>query len=197
MILCLIASFHLAATNTEQVSESLGHIIGKHLEELGLPLDLDALAKGLQEEAAGKPAPLEEEDCLAQMAKLQKEQEAKIAEEKRANAEALLNEERSKPGIVSCLGGKLLYKVLKSGHGTPLASYNSPIVRWTKGGVSTEERLSLIEAPLTLQKGLAGMRQGEVRTLFIHPDLYESSTLTVELLQVDAQIPITERVPTN
>jgi peptidylprolyl isomerase len=187
-MIALLFAAHLATADAQRISESLGHMIGKHLEELGLPLDLDALAKGLQEEGEGKSSPLEEEACLAQLEKLQKEQEIKKAEDQKALTEALLTEQKAKPGVISCLDGKLLYEVLQPGKGVPLASYNSPLIRRSQEGLSIEERICLSEASPMLQKGLSGMREGEVRKFYIHPDLNDAVIMTVELLQVDTPV---------
>ena len=51
----LFLSFITAAfgdVETGQLSEALGHMIGKNLQSLDVPLDMARIAKGLQDEVA-------------------------------------------------------------------------------------------------------------------------------------------------
>ena len=47
-----------------KISEAIGHLIGKNLEELGVDFDLDAVVKGLKEESEGKASPLSDDECV-------------------------------------------------------------------------------------------------------------------------------------
>ena len=67
--------------SVSEVSEAIGHLIGKNLETLGLEFDLDAVVRGLQEESEGKSSPLNEEECVQAIAILQEEKmEATVAQ---------------------------------------------------------------------------------------------------------------------
>ena len=77
-------------TNLEKVSESLGHLIGKHIENLDLPLDLNALAKGIEAERMGNDAPLNEEECLEAIASLQEKKQEELAKKNLEEAEKYL-----------------------------------------------------------------------------------------------------------
>lgn len=84
----------LAEETTEEVakvSEAMGHIIGKNLEALGLDFDLDALVKGLLEEAQGKASPLSEEECVQTIALLQEEKILKTGEQELEREDAVSN----------------------------------------------------------------------------------------------------------
>ncbi|MBU6383590.1 MAG: hypothetical protein KGR16_04680 [Verrucomicrobia bacterium] len=59
--------------DVSKVSEAIGHMIGKNLEELGLDFDLDAVVKGLKEESEGIRSPLNEDECVQAIATLQEE----------------------------------------------------------------------------------------------------------------------------
>jgi peptidylprolyl isomerase len=69
--------------------------------------------------------------------------------------------------------------VLKSGCGQAVESYNSPIVRYSArplNGASfsnkeADEMISLEDSIPGFRKGILGMKEGEARVLYIHPDL--------------------------
>lgn len=68
-----LLSVLLATADIETVSEALGHIIGRNLDEFGLDFDIEAIAKGLRDEQEGVPAPLNEEACINAISELQDE----------------------------------------------------------------------------------------------------------------------------
>jgi peptidylprolyl isomerase len=172
--ICLLAS----SSNVEKISEALGHLIGKHIENLDLPLDLNALAKGIEEERKGKKSPLNEEDCLEAIAVLQQKKDSELAKKNIAEAEKFLAANSKKPGVQTLVDGKLQSQITKKGNGQKVQSYNSPIVRIsgryldgkTFNSAHEEELLSLEESIPAFQLGVQGMNEGEVRTLYVHPD---------------------------
>lgn len=185
-----------------KISEAMGHLIGKNLQALGLPLDIDALVRGMQEAAEGKESPLSEEDCVQALAALQEESMAKAAEKNLEEAAAFLQKNKERKEIVSIENGKLQYEIVKKGEGQTVQSYNAPLVRY-KGRYlngpsipAAEELVDLDEAILGFSKALIGMKEGESRTVYIHPDLgYGKHGVTnpnallifeVEVIQADA-----------
>jgi hypothetical protein len=72
--------FLLATADIETVSEALGHIIGKNLDELGLDFDIEAIAKGLRDEQEGIPAPLSVDACVDAIGELQEEKIVEVNE---------------------------------------------------------------------------------------------------------------------
>ncbi|MDE3045121.1 MAG: FKBP-type peptidyl-prolyl cis-trans isomerase, partial [Verrucomicrobiota bacterium] len=174
---CLFAE----TTNDEivKLSEALGHLIGKNIEQLELPLDLKALAKGLQDEMAGKESPLNEEECMQEIAVLKKKQTEQSAKKNLFEAETFLRKNEKNSDISSLEEGKVQYQITREGTGEPVEPYNSPIIRYsvrTLRGESQEtspreELLCLDEALPGLRLGIPGMKEGEARTIYIHPDL--------------------------
>lgn len=69
----------------------MGHLLGKHLKNLGVDLDLDSLVKGLRQESEGKNSPLNENECAQEIAHLQDEKILSILENKLKNEDALSN----------------------------------------------------------------------------------------------------------
>lgn len=59
------------AEDVSKLSEALGHMIGKNLQNLGVDFDIDAVVKGLVEEAEGKDSPLNEDECVQAIVDLQ------------------------------------------------------------------------------------------------------------------------------
>lgn len=176
--LCFTNSF-FGHVDSGKLSEALGHMIGKNLQSLDVPLDIGAIAKGLQDEAAGISSPMTEDACVETLVKLQEE---KSLEE----AVAFLNANRKRECVISLEEGKLQYEVLKKGEGQKVQSYNSPLVRLKKERDSLEvdskdEVLALDEAIPGLKLGIIGMKEGEVRKLYIHPDLAFGKLKHIEL----------------
>jgi hypothetical protein len=72
-LVLLLAAFSVYGEEQDivQISEAMGHIIGKNLQAMGVDFDLKAVVKGWQEEMEGKSSPLNEEECVQAIAKLQ------------------------------------------------------------------------------------------------------------------------------
>lgn len=171
-----------------KLSEALGHVLGKNIEQLDLPLDPKALAKGLQNELDGKVSPMNEEECMREIAALQEKKSLQEAED-------FLQDNGKQKDILSLEKGKLQYRVTQKGSGDAVQEYNSPLIRCSmrtlkSASSSYEKLLSLAEAPPGLRLGLTGMKEGEARTLYIHPDLTDGNALLifdVEILRADAK----------
>ncbi len=181
-LILILLSAPLLADEKEDVaklSEALGHLIGKNIEQLNLPLDLNALAKGMQDEAAGKQSPLNAETCAEQIAALQEKQKQTQSRKNLDAAIAFLENNKNLSAIHQKLDGKLQYKIEREGSGAEVQSYHSPIVRFkarylngkTFGDSLGETPITLSEAIPGFRQGLLGMKEGEIRTLYVHPEL--------------------------
>jgi len=177
----LFAVSSLIGAETEgdvtKISEAMGHLIGKNLQSLGLTLDVEALVRGMNQAAEGKESPLSEEDCVQALAALQEESMAKVGEKNLQEANAYLQKNKEKKEIASLEEGKIQYEILKKGSGQAVQPYNSPLVRY-KGRYlngpaipESEEILDLQETISGFSKAIVGMKEGESRTLYIHPEL--------------------------
>lgn len=163
--------------DVSKISEAMGHLIGKNLQALGLSLDIDALVRGMQQAAEGKESPLSEEECVQALSALQEESTAKAAEKNLQDANVFLQKNKEKQGVISIEDGKIQYEILKEGTGQTVQSYNSPLVRY-KGRYlngpaipQSEELVDLEETIIGFSKAIVGMKEGEQRTLYIHPEL--------------------------
>jgi len=93
--ICLILSLPLFAfaeqLDVAKISEAMGHMIGKNLDELGLDFNLEAIVKGLKDESEGKASPLNEDECVLAIATLQEEKINTNTEQQLENADAVSN----------------------------------------------------------------------------------------------------------
>ncbi|PWU14541.1 MAG: peptidylprolyl isomerase [Chlamydiae bacterium] len=191
----------------EKLSRAFGHLIGKHLIQEDLEkngkvkLDLAQVVKGLQEAADGKESPMTENECVEAIVaakELAFEQESKENLEK---AETFLKKNAASAEVISIENGKVQYRIEKTGTGEAIQSHFSPLVHYKgqflDGSIfrdSNEEVLFLDEIITGLRLGLIGMREGEKRTIYIHPDfaykmhhnLPPNSLLTFEIEVVQA-----------
>lgn len=196
-----------------KISEAFGHIIAKNIETLGYEFDISALVKGLQDHQTGKNSPLTETECLQAISIAQEEFLQKQSKENLEKAQKFLEENRKKQDIISLEEGKIQYKILQSGNGTEVQEGFSPTITYTGsflggeifGSSKEPEMISLEETIPGFTKGLLGMKEGEKRTIFIHPDLaygtYGSlppnSLLIFEVEVVKANAKVTNPSPTE
>jgi peptidylprolyl isomerase len=164
-----------------RLSEALGHFIGRNLKSPTVPFDVDKIVQGIQEGAEGKPSPMTDEEYEAAMAQLQRKVYEHLSETNMADAEKFLSENAQAPGVVEIVPGKLQYLILEEGrgpavpeHGTPSISYTGKYLDGTVFG-SSENSGGPISVPIDqtiagFSQGIAGMKEGEKRRLFVHPD---------------------------
>lgn len=188
--------------DTAKISEAMGHLIGKNLNTLGLKLDIAQVIKGMQDAANGKQSPLSEEECIQALATAQQVAFKQQATENLEKAEKFLKENEKKTDVVVLDDGKLQYKIEKTGTGTAVEPQFTPVIKYVGkyidgsvfGASKTEEEISLEETIPGFSKGIVGMKEGEKRILFVHPDygygthgvLPPNSLLTFEVELVKA-----------
>lgn len=164
------------------VSEAFGHFIGKSLATPGLDLNIDLVIKGIRNGYAGKESPLSEEDYQAKMMAVQTNAFKKIAEKNLTEANQFMEKNTKESGVKEIEPGKLQYKILKEGSGSLVKEGSSPEINYTGKFLdgqtfgSSEQAGSSITIPLDhtisgFSKGLVGMKEGEKRRLFVHPEL--------------------------
>jgi len=190
-----------------KISESFGHLIGKNIETIGFKLDIVKVIQGLQDQAEGKDSPLNEMECFQAISTVQENIFKKQAEENLIKADEFLAKNSTIEEVVSLEEGKLQYKVEKAGAGNLVEEHFSPLIRYVGkfidgkvfGSSKEDEMISLDETIPGFSKGLIGMKEGEKRTLFIHPELgYGTNgylppnsllTFEVELIKANAPKP--------
>lgn len=164
-----------------KVSQALGHFIGKNLNTSGVQFDLESIVKGIRDGAAGKPAPMTEAEYEKAMADLQQRAFNAVAESNMEAAVKFMNDNSKEEGVVEIVPGKLQYKILQEGNGPTVPEHGSPMINYTgkylNGTVfgSSEMAGGPITVPIDqtipgFSKGIAGMKEGEKRRLFVHPE---------------------------
>lgn len=170
-------------SNLAKVSEAFGNFIGKTLSNpnSGIRFDIENVIKGIREGAAGKPSPLSEQDYEKAISELQESAFKDMSETNLKTANEFMVTNAKEKNIVVVEPGKLQYMILTEGKGPTVNEHSSPLIHYTgkfiDGSVfgSSEETgpisISLDRTIPGFSKGLVGMKQGEKRRLFIHPDL--------------------------
>lgn len=196
------------AVDASKISEAFGHLIGKNLESIGFKFDIAQVIKGLQDANSGKDSPMTEVECVQAITSIQETVFKHQAVENLKKANDFLTQNMKTQGIISLEPGKLQYRVEKVGTGAVIEEHFSPLIRYkgtfldgTVFGSSKEDELiSLDETMPGFTKGLIGMKEGEIRTLYIHPDLGygtsgylpPNSLLTFEIEVIKANAPAAE-----
>lgn len=171
----------LEDVNIDQLSETLGHLIVRHLQNPGFQFNVERLIQGIQDEKEGKEAPMTEEAYEQAISAIQESLFLKSASENLAAAEVFLKKNLSETGIVM-IDPKIQYKIETEGRGAVITTDCTPLIHYTgrllNGTVfaSSHENESPVSLPIKqtipgFHQGLVGMKEGEKRTLFIHPDM--------------------------
>jgi peptidylprolyl isomerase len=214
----MICSFLCAQESTapqqqpeiEKISEAFGHLIGKNLESLGFEFDMQAVVQGLKDASNGKIAPMSEVECIQAITTIQ---EAAFKEQSQINlakAEDFLKKNKKTKNVVSLEKGKIQYKIEREGAGDAVKANLSPVIRYVGkfldgkvfGESREDEHIALDEMIPGLQTGMAGMKEGEKRVIYIHPDLAYGTrgslppnsllTFEIELVKADAPLKLDE-----
>lgn len=162
-----------------KVSEAFGHLIGKNLESLGFEFDMTQVIKGMEDSVAGKSSPMNETECVQAISIVQEEAFQKLAKTNLEAANKFMAKNAKSEGIVELEKNKLQYKVEKKGTGATVESHFSPMIRYSGsfldgkvfGASQEDELISLDETIPGFSQGIVGMKEGEKRTIYIHPDL--------------------------
>lgn len=163
----------------EKISRAVGHLMGKNIDSLGLKVDIAQVVKGLQDAAVGKTAPMTDIECVQAITAAQEAAYLEQAVQNLKKAEDFLTTNAVRQGVIVLEPGKLQYKIEKAGSGAEVEAHDSPLVRYTGklidgtvfGSTQEDDLLSLDDTRPGIAKGLVGMKEGEIRTLYIHPDM--------------------------
>lgn len=166
----------------KKLSEAFGHFIGRNLKTSGLNFDMDSFVKGIRDGESGKPAPMSDKDYEEQMIVLQEKAFKHLANDNLKAAEGFLDKNSKETGVQQIIPGKLQFIILQEGKGQAVTEHSHPKIQYTgkylDGTVfgSSEDTGGPITIPLDqtipgFSQGLVGMKEGEKRRLFVHPDL--------------------------
>jgi len=168
--------------NINKLSETYGHLIQKGLDNPVLKLDFDSVIKGMQSGRQGKPAPMTEQEYEETINLLQEYAYQDLASRNLQEAVKFLAENKKKEGVKEVDSGKLQYLVVQEGKGEvvtedmrPSIKYSGQYLDGTVFGSSDSSSgpisISLKQTIPGFRKGILGMKVGEKRRIFIHPEL--------------------------
>jgi peptidylprolyl isomerase len=196
-----------SAKNIAKLSETYGHLIQKGLDNPVLKLDFDAVIKGMQDGKAGKKAPMTEQEYEVAINQLQEVAYQDLSTRNLQEAEKFLKENAKKEGVIEVEPGKLQYIVLKAGNGDAVTEETRPMIKYsgqyldgTVFGSSESTNgpiaISLKQTIPGFRKGVLGMKVGEKRRLFIHPEMgYGTSGQLLPNALLIFEIEVTELKP--
>jgi peptidylprolyl isomerase len=166
----------------QQISFYRGCLLWQEcLQRPGMPYDFEQVIAGMKAAESGATFSCDEEKLQEKIREFQENVLAKQTAENLADAEAFLTK-ISKEDTIEIIPGKLYFKRLKNGEGEKVQANSTPLLTytiWTYNRWEEEEQFS-VDSPLPITlagtipgfaQGVVGMQEGEVRQLFIHPDL--------------------------
>jgi peptidylprolyl isomerase len=173
--------------NMQKLSEAFGNFIGRNLQSPGLSFDLENIIKGIREGAEGRPSPLTEKEYEEMMTAAQERAFKEMSATNLKAANDFMEKNKREKGVTEVVPNKLQYTILKEGQGANVEPHSSPKINYTgkylDGTVfgTSEEMGGPITIPLDqtipgFSKGIIGMKEGEKRRLFVHPDLGYGTT---------------------
>ncbi len=167
--------------NIHEISEAFGHYIGQDLNRQGVKFDLEAVLRGIEGGASGRPAPIEEAAYQTIVENLRDQCFQDKATCNLTLSDAFMEANSKREDILEVVPGKVQYTVLQPGRGHYVEDHTTPHLRFTgrylDGTVlGATEGNSALPVPLAqmipgFRHGVIGMREGEKRRVFIHPDL--------------------------
>lgn len=166
----------------QQISFFRGYLLWQeYLQKPGMAYDFEQLIAGMRAAENGVSLSFDEDNLHLRIRKFQEDLVAKQTEENLADAERFLAK-IAKENAIEIIPNKLYFKCLKCGQGETVQSNSVPLLTytvWTHNRWGETEIISMDSPlPVMLQdtipgfaQGVAGMQVGEIRQLFIHPDL--------------------------
>ncbi|NGX33907.1 MAG: Outer membrane protein MIP [Candidatus Anoxychlamydiales bacterium] len=203
----ILSVFSIAFADEKEVdikklSESIGNIIGKNLDDLGFELDLKNMIRGIKKGSQKKSSPMNEDECLEALAQIQLKENEKTSSKNLKDATNFLTTNLEDKDIHQIENEKLQYKIIKNGKSKKVESYNTPIVKMTgryldgRIFINSEETINLTETLPALKKAIVGMGLHEKRKVYIHPDLISGNSpphlnslaiFDIEVIDLDAK----------
>jgi peptidylprolyl isomerase len=169
----------LPEKNRSPVSDDLAHVLWHVMKNYDGEYDFRELISTLnklnERKIQGKPL----DECYSSLLEALEKRASEKADLNLQMANSFLQKLETTPGVNEVIKHKLYYKVIKPGKGESISNFiHSPLISFkekTLNGEILSEYSSGIRIPLSetisgLQKGLVGIKIGEKREIFIHPD---------------------------
>ena len=162
-----------------KISQALGHLLAQQLKENALQVDIKQVVKGIEDEEIGGESSMTKENCIAILAAFQEKKFKEMSDKNLQEAESFLENNAQKESIVEVEKGKLQYSIEKEGDGIAIKETDTPLLKY-EGTFLDGQVFDQTQEPITLSlnetipgfgKGILGMKEGEVRRIYVHPDL--------------------------
>lgn len=172
---------------TDKLSQAYGHLIEKSLDNPILKLNFEQVIKGMQDAKDGKPTPMTEQEYEEAINSVQELAYEEMSAKNLKDAEEFLKNNAANENVKEIQPGKLQYMVITTGDGKELSDDCAAEINY-KGQYANGQVFGSSEeagGPITLtlnqtipgfREGLVGMKEGEKRKLFIHPELGYGTT---------------------
>jgi peptidylprolyl isomerase len=172
-----------AEKSVNKVSEMYGYLISKGIENPILKLNFDAVMKGMQIAKNPKSvAPMSEQEYEETIGLMQEYGYQDLAAKNLTDADKFMQDNVKKETVKVIEPGKLQYEILQEGKGDLATEDTQTTIKYTgkyldgtvfgttdtAGGSVT---LFLKQTIPGFRKGIVGMKTGEKRRLYIHPQL--------------------------
>jgi peptidylprolyl isomerase len=194
----------------DKLSTTYGHLIQKSLNNPMVKLNPKAVMQGIQDGIDGKPSPLTEKEYEEALTLIQQFAYDDMAKKNLEEAEALLKKHGAEEGVVTLENGKILYKITQPGTGEVVTEETIPTINY-EANYSNGQKLGSSEqsgGPIDVKlsdtipgfaKGILGMKVGEKRRIYIHPELGfgKSGQLPNGLLIFDIEVTKVAPKPAN
>lgn len=170
----------------QQISFYRGYLLWQQcLARPGMAYDFEQVIAGMRAAENGEALSCDENTLQKKMREFQENLHAKQTKDNLIDAEAFLSK-IAQEGAIELVANKLYYKILKQGSGKQVQSVDVPMLAytvWTYNRWGEKEIISFdTPHPVMLEdtipgfaQGVKGMLEGEIRQLFIHPDLAYST----------------------
>lgn len=176
-LLSLLVSCKDTTKQKKEESECVGDILWQELKKIPIEYELDLVLDTLRKNATliRKPSIAPQATLSRYITKSYEEQSQRALE--RANA--FFNNLASKQNLNVLEPGKLAFRVLCVGSGPKIDENASPLLHFSEQDLDGDVlynthdspmRISLAETILGFKLGVSGMRVGEKREIFVHPD---------------------------
>lgn len=180
LALCTSCNQGKRCLEKKEISECLGDILWNDLRKESVEYDLETVLSTIRKNAEGKRE-ISKNPRMELSKHIEKANDAN-ALVALSRAEDFLKNLSTQKGAVALKPGKLFYKVLNSGAGPTIKESSSPLLHFTEKDLDGEilydthksnspMRLALDETILGFKLGVTGMKVGERREIFVHPDL--------------------------
>lgn len=176
--LCL--GHELSKNEIDNLSIHIAHLLHEELNKYSPYYDMDLVANTMKEIDSKKQKAIGAQECYAV---LEKAWEKIIAEQCQKNlqaAEQFFENLEKNPRIIAMEKGKLYYEILKPGTGEIVTEGSSPVLYFKQTNIAGEVirdftkraplKLTLSETIKGFCQGVTGMRVGEKRKIYVHPD---------------------------